>query len=285
VVDIAISRLTDAVAAGDVMVLSGAGLSTESGIPDYRGPSGAAHRHSPMTFQVFMGDASARRRYWARSYLGWGRIAAAVPNAGHHAVARLQQLGLLSGIVTQNVDGLHQLAGATEVVDLHGKLDRVVCMSCGDVTPRRALDVRLRAANPDLEVGAFAANPDGDAELPDEAFEGFRLVGCLRCGDELLKPDVVFFGENVPRPRVDACYHLVEGSGLLLVLGSSLTVMSGYRFVLRAAQRGVPVMIVNQGATRGAPHAALNLDAPLGATLSELADRLGAAAVYQAEGA
>jgi NAD-dependent SIR2 family protein deacetylase len=268
------SELAEAVAVGSVMVLSGAGLSTESGIPDYRGPSGMARGRTPMTYQVFMADAAARRRYWARSYLGWNRIAAALPNAGHAAVARLQQFGLLSGVVTQNVDGLHQAAGAREVIDLHGTLDRVICLDCHEVTGRRDLDSRLRAANPTLQVDTFAANPDGDAEVSDDALAGFRLVGCVGCGSELVKPDVVFFGESVPRPRVDACYQLLAASKLLLVLGSSLTVMSGYRFVLRAAEIGVPVVIVNQGTTRGAPHAVLNVDAPLGATLSDLAGRL-----------
>jgi NAD-dependent SIR2 family protein deacetylase len=267
-------ELTELVGAGEVMVLSGAGLSTESGIPDYRGPSGALHRHTPMTYQTFMGDSVARRRYWARSYLGWGRIATARPNAGHRAVARLEQLGLLTGIVTQNVDGLHQLAGATEVVDLHGTLDRVICLDCREVTPRRELDVRLRAANQTLAVAAFETNPDGDAEVGDEALLDFQLVGCAGCGSELLKPDVVFFGENVPRERVDAAYGLLERARLLLVLGSSLTVMSGYRFVLKAVERGIPVAIVNQGPTRGTPHATLTVDAPLGVTLSALAGRL-----------
>jgi NAD-dependent SIR2 family protein deacetylase len=285
VMDEAVAALAEAVASGDVMVLTGAGISTDSGIPDYRGPSGALRRNTPMTYQVFTGDESARRRYWARSYLGWGRIAAATPNTGHRAVTELQRFGLVSGIVTQNVDGLHQLAGATGVIDLHGTLDRVICLDCGDVTARRDLDGRLREANPELRVSAFDANPDGDADVGDDAVAGFRLVDCARCGSDLLKPDVVFFGENVPRHRVDGSYQLLASSGLLLVLGSSLTVMSGHRFVLRAAEQGVAVMIVNRGTTRGTPYAALHLDAPLGPTLTTLVDMLGAAAGYQAEGA
>jgi NAD-dependent SIR2 family protein deacetylase len=269
-----VDELADLVGAGDVMVLSGAGLSTESGIPDYRGPSGAQHRHTPMTYQTFMGETAARRRYWARSYLGWARIARALPNAGHRAVARLEQLGLLSGVVTQNVDGLHQLAGAADVIDLHGNLDRVICLTCRDVTSRRELDVRLRAANPSLQVADFETNPDGDAEVGDGALLGFQLVGCLGCGSELLKPDVVFFGENVPRQRVDAAFAVLERARLLLVLGSSLTVMSGYRFVLKAVERGVPVAIVNQGPTRGSGHAMLQVDEPLGVTLSALVHAL-----------
>jgi NAD-dependent SIR2 family protein deacetylase len=277
-------ELAELVGSGQVMVLTGAGLSTESGIPDYRGPSGALHRHTPMSYQTFLGDTSARRRYWAGSYLGWGRIASALPNAGHRAVARLEKLGLLTGIVTQNVDGLHQLGGASEVIDLHGTLDRVICLDCREVTPRRDLDVRLRAANPELRTASFETNPDGDVEVGTDALDGFQLVGCAGCGSELLKPDVVFFGENVPRERVDAAYGHLARARLLLVLGSSLTVMSGYRFVLKAVERGVPVAIVNQGPTRGTPHALLQVDQPLGATLSSLVDVLTLGR-HQAEGA
>jgi NAD-dependent SIR2 family protein deacetylase len=283
--DFAGAELAEMVGAGEVMVLTGAGLSTESGIPDYRGPSGALHRHTPMTYQTFMGDAAARRRYWARSYLGWSRIASALPNAGHHAVAALQRLGLLAGVVTQNVDGLHQRAGTAGVIDLHGTLDRVICLGCREVTRRRELDSRLQAANPSLAVRAFETNPDGDAEVGDEELLDFRLVGCASCGSELLKPDVVFFGENVPRQRADAAFGVLDRARLLLVLGSSLTVMSGYRFVLKAVERDLPVVIVNQGQTRGTPHATMQIDAPLGETLTALARRLEPAIAYQAEGA
>jgi NAD-dependent SIR2 family protein deacetylase len=280
-----VDELADLVGAGEVMVLSGAGLSTESGIPDYRGRSGVQHRHTPMTYQTFIGDPAARRRYWARSYLGWARIASALPNAGHHAVAGLEQLGLLTGIVTQNVDGLHQLAGAADVIDLHGNLDRVICLTCRVVAPRRDLDVRLRTANPTFDLNAFETNPDGDAEVDDVALLDFQLVGCLGCGSALLKPDVVFFGENVPRPRVDAAFAVLERTRLLLVLGSSLTVMSGYRFVLKAVERGIPIAIVNQGPTRGTPHATLTVDAPLGEALTALVRQLELEPAYQAEGA
>jgi NAD-dependent SIR2 family protein deacetylase len=259
------------VAGGGVVVLSGAGLSTESGIPDYRGPSGQLRRQTPMTYQAFTGDPLARRRYWARSHVGWRTIAQARPNAGHRAVFDLQRLGLLDGLVTQNVDGLHQAAGARSVVELHGGLDRVVCLGCGDVTAREDLDDRLRAANPGFDVPALALHPDGDAELAHE--DGFVVVDCRRCGG-LLKPGVVFFGEAVPAERVAHVFGLVEAARLLLVLGSSLTVMSGYRFVLRAARTGVAVVLVNQGATRGDQHAALTVDAPLGTVLPDLVDRL-----------
>jgi NAD-dependent SIR2 family protein deacetylase len=255
------------------MVLSGAGISTESGIPDYRGPTGAQRRQSPMLFQTFIADAAARRRYWARSYLGWRRIAHAVPNDGHVMVARLETLGLLTGVVTQNVDGLHQAAGSRLVTDLHGNLSQVVCLSCGGRTSRRSLDDRLREANAGFMATVTAINPDGDVDLADDQLDEFIVVDCVECGG-LLKPDVIFFGENVPPSRVQSCYSLLDRSRLLLVLGSSLTVMSGYRFVRRAARDGTPVAIVNCGATRGDNDAVLTVDAPLGAALRRLVSTL-----------
>lgn len=265
-----LNALVELVADGDVAVLSGAGLSTESGIPDYRGPTGAARPSTPMTYQVFTGDPVARRRYWARSHLGWRLMASARPNDGHRAVTRLQEQGLLSGVITQNVDSLHTAAGARGVVELHGALSRVVCLTCGDRTARSALDQRLREANSGWQAHVLAVHPDGDVDLPEEALEGFRPVDCLVCGG-VLKPDVVYFGESVPVNRVATCFSLVESAAALLVLGSSLTVMSGYRFVLRASKLGVRVAIVNQGPTRGDALADLRLDAPLGQVLPELA--------------
>ena len=265
-----VDALTELVGDGEVVVLSGAGLSTESGIPDYRGPTGAARPSTPMTYQAFTGDPAARRRYWARSHLGWRLIARASPNAGHRAVADLQRSGLLRGVVTQNVDGLHQSGGARAVVELHGSLDRVVCLGCRTLSQRGELDRRLRAANPGFDARVTAVNPDGDVDLPEEALAGFRPVDCALCGG-MLKPDVVFFGETVPADRVQRCFELVEGAGLLLVLGSSLRVMSGYRFVLRAAKLGIPVAIVNQGETRGDAAATVRVDAPLGQVLPALA--------------
>jgi NAD-dependent SIR2 family protein deacetylase len=266
--------LLDVVGAGDVVVLSGAGLSTESGIPDYRGPTGRARRADPMSYQVFVGAEADRRRYWARSHLGWRTIDRALPNSGHAAVARLERVGLLGGIITQNVDGLHQAAGAQDVVDLHGNLARVVCLGCRQLTSRHMLDRRLRLANPGWDAEVGVVNPDGDAVVAAADIERFRVVDCESCSG-LLKPDVVFFGENVPRPRVDDCYAMVDRASSLLVLGSSLTVMSGYRFTRHAAKLGIPVLIVNQGTTRADPLAALIIDAPLGPTLSDLVDRLG----------
>lgn len=272
--------LVDLMLDGDVMLLTGAGLSTESGIPDYRGPTGVARRVTPMTYQAFTRDAAARQRYWARSHLGWRVIDSAPPNAGHRAVAELQSHGLLTGIVTQNVDGLHTRAGADDVIELHGALSRVVCLGCGARSSRGELDDRMRQTNGDWSARATGLNPDGDVELPDEALQSFRVVDCRLCGG-LLKPDVVFFGETVPPDRVEASFSLVHRSRLLLVLGSSLQVMSGYRFVLRAAKLGVPVAIVNQGQTRGDAHAEITVDAPLGETLVRLTS---AVAAYAAEG-
>ena len=267
------AALAAVVGRGGVVVLSGAGLSTESGIPDYRGPTGAARRVTPMTYRTFTGDPAARRRYWARSHLGWWLVDRARPNAGHRAVAELERRGLLAGIVTQNVDGLHQAAGAGSVVDLHGRLDRVVCLDCGAVSPREQLAGRLAAANERWQARVTAVNPDGDVDLADHQLAGFRAVDCTGCAG-MLKPDVVFFGETVPADRVRRSYALVEQAAALLVLGSSLTVMSGRRFVLRAAKLGIPVAIVNQGATRGDPYAAVTVDAPLGQVLPELLGRL-----------
>jgi NAD-dependent SIR2 family protein deacetylase len=274
-----VDAVAELVAAGGVVVLSGAGLSTESGIPDYRGPSGVARRHTPMTYQTFTGDAAARRRYWARSHLGWRLVARAAPNDGHRAVARLQHAGLVDAVITQNVDGLHTAAGSPHVVELHGRLDEVVCLDCGNLTSREELDRRLREANPGFDGAVTAVNPDGDVDLPDEAVAGFRVVDCGFCGTGMLKPDVVFFGETVPAPRVARCFDLVERARLLLVLGSSLTVMSGRRFVLRAAKRDVPVVIVNQGPTRGDGYAAVTVGASLGRFLPALVERVVAAPV------
>ena len=271
-----VARLTELVGGGAVVVLSGAGISTESGIPDYRGPSGASlRRHAPMTFQAFRDDPVARRRYWARSHVGWQLMRTATPNDGHRAVAALEDRGLVVGTITQNVDGLHQAAGSREVIDLHGRLDRVVCLACGATSTRASLRERLDEVNAAWRATVTAVNPDGDVDLPDEQLDGFVVVDCLECGG-LLKPDVVYFGENVPVARVEASYSMLDDARLLLVLGSSLTVFSGRRFVLRAAKDGIPVAIVNDGPTRGDEVAALKLETPLGETLSVVVDGLDA---------
>ncbi|QDI67282.1 NAD-dependent protein deacetylase 1 [Streptomyces calvus] len=266
--------VADALGAGGVLVLSGAGISTESGIPDYRGEGGSLSRHTPMTYQDFIGGSAARRRYWARSHLGWRTFGRALPNAGHRAVAAFGRHGLLAGVITQNVDGLHQAAGSRDVVELHGSLDRVVCLSCGALSARRELARRLEEANAGFAPVAAGINPDGDADLTDEQVGDFRVVPCAVCGG-VLKPDVVFFGESVPPQRVEHCRALVREASALLVLGSSLTVMSGLRFVRQAAEAGKPVLIVNRDVTRGDRHALTRVALPLGAALTAVSGRLG----------
>lgn len=268
-----LDELEELLAGGRVMVLSGAGLSTESGIPDYRGPTGGKRRGQPMSYREFIGSHAARQRYWAGSHLGWRHVAAARPNAGHNAVARLEAAGIVHGVVTQNVDELHRMAGSRRVVDLHGRLGTVVCLDCGDRRSRVSLAWRLTALNPAFEHNGVRVAPDGDAQVDPAAITSFQVPPCRACGG-VLKPDVVFFGESVPRERVQAAWTLVDEARVLLVLGSSLTVMSGYRFVRRAAREGRVVAVINRGATRGDGEATLKVDASLGATLPLLADRL-----------
>ncbi len=279
-----VRSLVEQVRAGGVFVLTGAGLSTDSGIPDYRGRDGV-RRVMPMQYAEFAGSSAARRRYWARSFVGWQRFREAAPNDGHRSVARIQQLGLVGELVTQNVDGLHQRAGSTEVVELHGSLGQVVCLTCGDRSARPDVQERLAEANPGFadQVRGAAPDgsqvssqirPDGDIVLADDVVETFRAPVCLGCGADTLKPDVVFFGESVPRERVQRCLAAVDASRSVLVLGSSLAVMSGYRFVRRAAARGIPIAIVTRGTTRGDGEATLHLDAPLAPILSTLVDAL-----------
>ena len=275
----AASTQLDAVAAlleqGNVLVLTGAGISTDSGIPDYRGPDGT-RRVTPMQYAEFLGSSQARQRYWARSYVGWQRFNLAKPNSGHDAVARLQQRGLVGPVITQNVDGLHQQAGATDVEELHGSLARVVCLTCGDRSSRWDLDDRMREANPTYTVTSDEIRPDGDIVLDELDVDAFRTPLCLVCAHDTLKPDVVFFGESVPKPLVEKCFRLTEEASALVVLGSSLKVMSGYRFVRRAAALDIPIAIITRGPTRGDEQATVQVDAPLGPTLAALLDRLAA---------
>ena len=272
-----LAYIAEILAERDVAVLTGAGLSTESGIPDYRGATGSLRRHTPMTYQDFVATAAGRQRYWARSHLGWRTITGARPNAGHYAVAALEAAGHVSGVITQNVDGLHRAAGSPDAIELHGGLDRVICVTCGTLSTREELDERLHAANPGFpdRIANAPVNPDGDVELDDSLVAGFKIASCEACGTGILKPDVVFFGENVPKPRVQECYDLIDRSRGLLVLGSSLTVMSGLRFVRYAAKAYLPVAIINQGETRGDAQASVRADLPLGPALTELAERFG----------
>jgi NAD-dependent SIR2 family protein deacetylase len=250
-----------------VVVLTGAGMSTDSGIPDYRGPG--TPRRMPMNLSEFLSGPDAQQRYWARSHLGWRRMAGTRPNAGHQALAGMERQGRVSAVITQNVDGLHQAAGSQVVVDLHGRIADVRCLTCGDRSSRVALHRRLSDLNPGFgESVDVATKPDGDADLDDVS--GFRLAGCRRCGGPL-KPDVVFFGENVPRERVDQCYALVDRARALLVAGSSLAVLSGLRFVRHAHRAGIPVVILNRGTTRGDDLATVKLDAGCSETLTWLA--------------
>jgi NAD-dependent SIR2 family protein deacetylase len=257
-----------------LVALTGAGLSTDSGIPDYRGP-GSPNR-TPMTYQEFRSGERARQRYWARSHVGWTRMAHAAPNDGHRALAALERCGALRGLITQNVDGLHADAGSREVIDLHGRIADVICLDCGTVSPRDLLAARLAALNPGFAeaAGPAAERPDGDAELAEDVVAGFRVAACSVCGG-VLKPDVVFFGENVPRERVAAAYGMVDAlvpaTGALLVAGSSLTVMSGLRFVRHAYKHDVPVVIINRGTTRGDELAVVLVDAGCSDVLPALA--------------
>jgi NAD-dependent SIR2 family protein deacetylase len=272
-----LTPLTELVSHGRVLVVTGAGISTDSGIPDYRDAACRPRHASPMTFQRFVGCEQERRRYWARSHLGWERVARARPNAAHRALADLQRSGLVSGVVTQNVDGLHTAAGSADVIDLHGRLDTVTCLRCERRRPRLELALRLDAVNPGFREAVTAdgrsMRPDGDVLLADELVRGFRVVGCRRC-EGVLKPDVVFFGEHVPAVRFRRALARLDEAAALLVLGSSLMVGSGYRFVTAARRRRLPVAIVTRGVTRGDRHADIKVDASLGEVLPDLAARL-----------
>jgi NAD-dependent SIR2 family protein deacetylase len=253
-----------------VVALTGAGLSTESGIPDYRSPQALARPRRPIQGPEFVRSEAVRRRYWARAVLGWDRMRGAEPNAGHRAIAILEERGVVAKVVTQNVDRLHNKAGSRRVVELHGALAEVVCLSCGALEGRDALQARLLAANPGWTGLAADGAPDGDADLPAHLVEAFRLVACAHC-EGVLKPRVVFFGDSVPRPVVDEAFAAVDAARLLLVVGSSLAVFSGYRFLRRAAERGIPVAIVNIGPVRGEEHATLKIERSTGETLAAVA--------------
>lgn len=250
-------------------VLTGAGVSTASGIPDYRDSRGDWKRSPPMQHQQFMGSHAARQRYWARALVGFRVLGEARPNAAHHALARLEALGRVAGVITQNVDGLHQRAGSRRVIDLHGRADRVRCMSCGANRMRHDLHAELTRRNPRWASRDARVAPDGDADLEAD-FSGFEVPACGRCGDGIWKPDVVFFGDSVPRETVARAQALLEESDALLVVGSSLMVFSGFRFARAAAQAGKPIACLNLGRTRADDLYALKVEAPVEAALASL---------------
>ncbi len=254
-----------------ICVLTGAGCSTESGIPDYRGRG--SRPRNPIQIREFKRDAAARQRYWARSVVGWSRFTSARPNAAHLAIAELEHAGVTSGLITQNVDGLHGAAGSQRMVELHGALARVICMSCGAIEARAHVQQRLLEANPGWDERQGSLAPDGDAELDVSAVATFRVVDCAQCGGTL-KPHVVLFGENVPRAIVDAAWRMLDDADVLLVVGSSLAAFSGYRFVREAVRREMPVAIVNQGPTRGDAVATVRVEGRAGEVLPRVADAL-----------
>ncbi|TBN56667.1 NAD-dependent deacetylase [Glaciihabitans arcticus] len=254
----------------EVAVLTGAGLSTDSGIPDYRG-EGAPVRN-PMTFSQYLSDVEYRKRYWAGSHLGWKRFAGSAPNAGHLALAELENGGVINGVITQNVDGLHLRAGSQRVVDLHGSMDRVTCLQCSQMYARADIAARLTAANPWLERGDdLALNPDGDVQI--ESYDDFVVPDCSVCGG-VLKPDVVFFGEFVPLERFSEATALVQRAEALVIAGSSLVVNSGIRLLEKATRRKVPVIIINRGITKGDSRAAVKIEAGTSETLAAFVERL-----------
>ena len=264
-----VHALAELMAGRRVAVLTGAGISTESGIPDYRGAGTRRRAKHPIQYRTFLDSEAGRKRYWARAVIGWPRLTAARPNAAHLALVTMEAQGRTTGLITQNVDRLHRRAGSRDVIELHGALHDVVCLNCGAIEPREGVQARLLARNPGLDHAPARLNPDGDAELPDEAITGFELVDCQKCRG-ILKPHVVFFGESVPRPRVQAALSRVDRADVLLVAGSSLEVFSGFRFVKRARETNKPVALVNIGPTRADPLAQLRVTGRLGDVLPRL---------------
>lgn len=264
-------RLLAVLAGRRVAVLTGAGISTDSGIPDYRGPDSPPS--NPMTIRQFTSDPVFRQRYWARNHVGWRHMDKTSPNAGHRALAALERAGIVTGVITQNVDLLHTKAGSRTVVNLHGSYAQVICLDCGHTMTRAHLASLLEAANPgfDADADGLAVAPDADAVVADTS--SFRIVDCPSCSG-MLKPDIVYFGENVPKDRVAQAYSLIDNADALLVAGSSLTVFSGYRFVRHASARGIPIAIVNRGRTRGDDLAAVQVDAGCSPILTLMADEL-----------
>ncbi len=256
-----------------IFVLTGAGISTNSGIPDYRGGDGRWKRRAPITYQAFINDPAMRARYWARSFVGWPTLARALPNCGHAALVRLEALGRLTTLVTQNVDGLHARAGQQAVINLHGRIDHVVCLDCATRIARLAIQQQLMDAHPEWTTLTASSAPDGDADLEDMDLRDFRPPACPDCGG-MLKPDVVFFGENVPRDRVGAARRALDSADAMLVVGSSLMVYSGYRFARMAREAGLPLAILTRGVTRADQLATLKLDGDCEAILADAVAQL-----------
>lgn len=256
-----------------LLVLTGAGCSTESGIPDYRGPETRRRARNPLRYRQFVDQPDARRRYWARAVVGWERFHASEPNPAHYALARLEANRRIDGLITQNVDRLHHRAGSRDVVELHGALEEVSCLACGRLEPRVLVQARLLSLNPGWADQRATLAPDGDSDLADTHLAQFRMTGCQVCGGDL-KPNVVFFGESVPRERVERAYAMLDDTDALLVVGSSLAVFSGYRFVKRAKKRGIPVALINLGSSRADDDADLAVQARAGHALPRLADAL-----------
>ena len=254
-----------------LFVLSGAGCSTGSGIPDYRNAQGAWKRTPPITLQVFLAQPLQRARYWARSMIGWRRFGTAMPNPGHRALAILEQRDRIEGVLTQNVDGLHQAAGSRNVIDLHGRMGTIRCLTCEDRTSRQEFQQRLLTANPSWAMLDAAIAPDGDADLERADFSDFVIPTCERCGG-IVKPDVVFFGENVPRQRVDVAMDWLANSDAMMVVGSSLMVYSGYRFAVAAQRLGKPIAAINRGVTRADELLDLKIDDDCSNALANLLD-------------
>lgn len=263
-----------------LFVLTGAGCSTDSGIPDYRDADGSWKRSQPVTYQAFVSDTLTRQRYWARSLVGWRRFGHALPNDTHHALFRLEQLGKLQLLLTQNVDGLHQRAGSRDVLDMHGRLDTVRCLGCEHRSARHAVQHMLLELNPSWARLDAADAPDGDADLDGHDFGTFVIPPCPQCGG-MLKPDVVFFGENVPRDRVATAIEALDAADAMLVVGSSLMVFSGYRFAHAAAKAGKPIAAVNLGRTRADPLLSLKVEQPCAEALAFLRDNASTASAEE----
>jgi len=271
---VTIQAAIDLLRGARIVALTGAGVSTESGIPDYRSPDALARgERRPIQGPEFVRSEALRRRYWARAMAGWETFRAARPGPAHRALARLEDASVLGALLTQNVDRLHRAAGSTRVIELHGALAEVVCLDCGALEERDSVQVRMEALNPTWLSGHARQAPDGDADLPDHLVESFNAPACLSCAGPL-KPNVVFFGHNVARPIVEESYAEVDAADALLVCGTSLTVFSGFRFLLRASERKIPIVIVNRGPVRGEVHATLKLEAGTGGCLSALAEGL-----------